>query len=93
MRQLTILDNDLPECAASSCPACGGRSRNLGRRGSVAVYKCPTCGLSFDVHDPNAMNPQHKRKGPGAPNARPSVTRRCTDPIQRDPRRGGSIHV
>jgi hypothetical protein len=74
MRQLTLPAIKLPELAARLCPACGSRSRHLRRRGPVEVYTCSSCGLSFDVHDPNAVSPPRKR-GAGPRQARPSVNR------------------
>jgi hypothetical protein len=72
MRQLTFIKR--PERAPRSCPACGSRSRHLGRHGPVEVYTCTSCGLSFDVHDPNAVSPPRKREA-GPRQARPSVIR------------------
>jgi hypothetical protein len=90
-QQFLILD---PARSEPDCPVCGDLSRYVGSRAGLDTYECtdPACGLRWNVHDPSVMTPPRKREA-GPRQARPSVNRRYTDPDQRDPRRGGSIHV
>jgi hypothetical protein len=75
-----------------ACPACGASSRSLGRRGAVACYSCPVCGLLWDLHDPGAMTPPRKR-GAGPRQARPSMNSiRSLTTHHADPRQGGLSH-